>query len=208
MSRRILSVGIALGLASSPVPLATATGGAATAIFAGGCFWCVESDFDKVPGVLRTTSGYIGGHLANPTYDDVTAGGSGHLEAVKIEFDPAEIGYPRLLHIFWRSVDPTDGGGQFCDRGESYTTAVFAVGPEQRRLAEASRTALVRSGVLSAPVATPIETAGSFYPAEDYHQDYHEKNPLRYKFYRFTCGRDRRVKELWGDQAYDGIPRG
>ena len=203
MSRWILSAGIALGLASSPVPLA-----AATAIFAGGCFWCVESDFDKVPGVLRTTSGYTGGHLANPTYDDVTAGGSGHLEAVKIEFDPAEITYPRLLHIFWRSVDPTDGGGQFCDRGESYTTAVFAVSPEQRRLAEASRTALVRSGVLSAPVATPIKTAGSFYPAEDHHQNYHEKNPLRYKFYRFTCGRDRRVKELWGDQAYDGIPRG
>ena len=177
----------------------------ATATFAGGCFWCVESDFDKVPGVVETVSGYTGGTTDNPTYKQVTAGGTGHREAVQIRYDPKQVSYERLLHIFWRSVDPTDGGGQFCDRGESYQTAIFVGNEEERRLAEASREMLEQSMVLDAPVVTPVESAGEFYPAEDYHQDYYTKNPVRYRFYRFSCGRDSRVQQVWGRQAHDGI---
>ena len=144
------------------------------ATFAGGCFWCVESDFDNVPGVLRTISGYTGGNLKDPTYNDVSAGGTGHREAVRIFFDPNKVTYTALLDIFWRSVDPTDAGGQFCDRGVSYETAIFANSAEQRRLAEASKRKLQHSGALNRPIVTPIETAGRFYPAEDYHQDYYK----------------------------------
>ena len=175
------------------------------ATFAGGCFWCVESDFDHVPGVLRTVSGYTGGDVKYPTYSDVTSGSSGHREAVQIFFDPGKVTYAELLEVFWRSVDPTDAGGQFCDRGDSYATAVFVHNAEQRRLAESSRQTLEDSGLLDAPVVTPIETAAEFYPAESYHQDYYEKNPTRYKFYRYTCGRDARVEELWGEQAHQGL---
>ena len=175
-------------------------------IVAGGCFWCVESDFDKVPGVLSTQSGYTGGLLINPTYKQVTRGGSGHLEAVRIEFDPAKTDFATLLEIYWRTVDPTDGGGQFCDRGESYTTAIFAVTPEQKQLAEASKAAIEKSGVLDDPIETQILYATPFYPAEDYHQDYHTKSPIRYRVYRYNCGRDKRVKAIWGDQAYRGVP--
>ena len=185
--------------------LAAAGDGLAVATFAGGCFWCVESDFDKVPGVKETISGYTGGTVENPTYKQVTAGGTGHFEAVQIRYDPTQVSYERLLHVFWRSVDPTDGGGQFCDRGDSYRTAIFAGNEEERMLAEASKAALDRSAVLDAPVVTPIEPAGAFHPAEDYHQDYYAKNPVRYRFYRFSCGRDSRVQQLWGDQAHDGI---
>jgi len=177
----------------------------ATATFAGGCFWCVESDFDTVPGVVETISGYTGGTAADPTYKQVTAGGTGHREAVQIRYDPKQVSYERLLHIFWRSVDPTDGGGQFCDRGESYQTAIFVGNEEERRLAEASKEALERSMVLDAPVVTPIEVGGEFYPAEDYHQDYYEKNPFRYRYYRFACRRDSKVQQVWGKQAHDGI---
>ena len=179
--------------------------GFAVATFAGGCFWCVESDFDTVPGVVETISGYTGGTVENPTYRQVTKGGTGHREAVQIHYDPKQVSYERLLHIFWRSVDPTDGGGQFCDRGESYQTAIFAGSEEERRLAEASREALEQSMVLDAPVVTPIETAGEFYPAEDYHQDYYTKSPFRYRYYRFACGRDSRVQQVWGREAHDGI---
>ena len=179
----------------------------ATATFAGGCFWCVESDFDAVPGVVETISGYTGGTAADPTYKQVTAGGTGHREAVQIRYDPKQVSYERLLHIFWRSVDPTDGGGQFCDRGESYQTAIFAGSEEERRIAEASREMLEQSMVLDASVVTPIEPAGEFYPAEDYHQDYYTKNPFRYRFYRFSCGRDSRVQQVWGKQAHEGIKR-
>ncbi len=168
------------------------------ATFAGGCFWCVESDFDKVPGVLRTISGYTGGLLKDPTYKQVSRGGTGHREAVQIFYDSKKVSYEKLLDIFWRSVDPTDAGGQFCDRGQSYQTAIFANSPAQRRLAEASKQKLNKSEVLKKPIVTPIETAGVFYPAEDYHQDYYKKNPLRYKFYRYACGRDARVGEVWG----------
>ena len=192
----------------SPLPvLAAAADGLAVATFAGGCFWCVESDFDSVPGVVETVSGYTGGTLENPAYKQVTAGGTGHREAVQIRYDPKQVSYARLLHIFWRSVDPTDDGGQFCDRGESYGTAIFVGNEEERLLAEASKETLDQSMVLDAPVVTPVETAGAFYPAEDYHQDYYTKNPVRYRFYRFSCGRDSRVQQVWGRQAHDGIER-
>lgn len=177
-----------------------------TAIFAGGCFWCVESDFDKIPGVLETTSGYIGGKSASPTYKQVSAGGTGHIESVEIVFDPSKVSYKELLTAFWHSVDPTDAGGQFCDRGESYQTTIFTTSNEQKRIAEASKAALGKSGELNAPVVTPIRKATAFYDAEDYHQDYYQKNPIRYKFYRYRCGRDQRVNAVWGDNAYKGIP--
>lgn len=176
----------------------------ATAIVAGGCFWCVESDFDKVPGVVSTVSGYTGGALANPSYKQVSAGGTGHREAVKITFDPSRVSYEELLNVFWRTVDPTDAGGQFCDRGKSYETAIFVESEEQRRIAEASKAAA--DAELDGDIVTPIEDAGPFYPAEEYHQDYYNKNSLQYKYYRWSCGRDARVKEVWGDQAFRGIP--
>jgi peptide-methionine (S)-S-oxide reductase len=177
------------------------------ATFAGGCFWCVESDFDNVPGVVRTISGFTGGTLMDPTYKQVTAGGTGHREAVQIFYDPKKVGYAMLLEIFWRSVDPTDDGGQFCDRGESYETAIFANSPEQKRLAEDSKRRLQLSAVLNQPIVTSIEVAGPFYPAEDYHQNYYQKNPLRYGFYRRGCGRDGRLKDLWGKDALRGIAK-
>ena len=174
------------------------------AIFAGGCFWCVESDFDKVPGVVSTISGYTGGKTENPTYKQVTYGDTGHYEAVEITYDPAKVSYETLLTAFWRSVDPTDDGGQFCDRGHSYKTAVFVANEKERGLAEASKNAAHKA--LDKPIVTPILAAMRFYPAEDYHQDYYKNNPLRYRYYRFSCGRDRRVKDIWGKHAYEGIP--
>ncbi len=175
------------------------------ATFAGGCFWCVESDFDNVTGVVRTTSGYTGGHFADPTYEDVTAGGTGHLKAVQIFFDPNKVSYEILLDVLWHSVDPTDGGSQFCDRGESYKTAIFANSPEQKRLAEESKRELALSSALTQAIVTAVEDAGPFYPAEEYHQDYYNKNPLRYNWYRYGCGRDARIKEIWGEDALRGI---
>ena len=175
------------------------------ATFAGGCFWCVESDFDKVPGVVRTISGYTGGALKNPTYGQITAGGTGHREAVQIIYDSKKTTYATLLEIFWRSVDPTDDDGQFCDRGESYTTAIFSNSPDQKRQAEDSKRNLQQSGVLDQPIVTPIEVAGPFYPAEDYHQNYSRNNPMRYTMYRYGCGRDARIKKLWGEEAHRGI---
>ena len=177
------------------------------ATFAGGCFWCVESDFDRVLGVMRTISGYTGGALKNPTYEQITAGGTGHREAVQIFYDPQKVTYAMLLDIFWRSVDPTDGGGQFCDRGESYATAVFANSPEQKQQAEDSKRNLQQSSVLGQPIVTPIEVAGPFYPAENYHQNYYRKNPVSYRLYRYGCGRDARVTELWGEDAHRGLEK-
>jgi peptide-methionine (S)-S-oxide reductase len=200
----LLSAGLSLGTASLS---GAAEGELEVATFAGGCFWCVESDFDNVPGVVRTISGYTGGALADPTYKQVSAGGTGHREAVQIFYDPQQVGYAMLVEIFWRSVDPTDAGGQFCDRGESYETAIFANSLEQKQQAEVSKRTLERSAVLGRPVVTPIEVAGPFYPAEDYHQDYYKKNPLRYKFYRYRCGRDSRIEELWGEDAHRGIAK-
>jgi peptide-methionine (S)-S-oxide reductase len=177
------------------------------AIFSGGCFWCVESDFDKVPGVLETISGYTGGTQNNPTYKTVTAGGSGHYEAVKIFYDPKKISYEKLLHVFWRSVDPTDDGGQFCDRGHSYKTAIFAKGDEQLKIANASKKVIGKAKLLKDPIVTPILKAGPFFRAEEYHQDFHNKSAVRYNYYRYSCGRNARVKSLWGKEAYSGIPK-
>jgi len=175
----------------------------AVAIFAGGCFWCVESDFDFVPGVLETVSGYTGGNTDNPTYKNHHQGQ--HREVVRITYDPSVVSYDQLLHTFWRSVDPTDTGGQFCDRGHSYTTAIYTMDQEQQKLALASKAELNESGVLKSPIATPVESAGQFWSAEDYHQNYYNKNPLRYKYYRTACGRDKQVKRVWGSQAHSGI---
>jgi peptide-methionine (S)-S-oxide reductase len=173
--------------------------GQAAAVFAGGCFWCMEPPFDALDGVLATKSGYTGGHIARPSYEQVTAGGTGHIEAVHILFDPSRVSYARLLEVFWRNVDPLDAGGQFCDRGESYTTAIFAQDAEQRRLAEASKAEA--EGRLRRRLATPVRDAAPFWPAEDYHQDYYQKNPARYRFYRWNCGRDARLRAVWGAEA-------
>ncbi len=167
-----------------------------TAIFAGGCFWCVESDFDKVQGVVETISGYTGGTVDNPTYKQVTTGTTGHYEAVQITFDADIVSYDQLLYVFWRTVDPTDAGGQFCDRGSSYRTAIFAT-DAQLPAARASKAALN----IGAEIVTPILPATTFYPAEDYHQNYYTTNSLSYKFYRARCGRDARVRQIWGDEA-------
>jgi peptide-methionine (S)-S-oxide reductase len=175
-----------------------AQGGQAVAVFAGGCFWCVEADFDKLPGVISTTSGYTGGRVPNPTYEQVSYERTGHYEAVRIVYDPKRVSYVRLLDHFWRNIDPTDAAGQFCDKGESYRSAIFALTPEQRRLAEASKARLAASGRLKAPVATAVVAGAPFYPAEGYHQDYYKKNPIKYRFYRARCGRDARLREVWG----------
>jgi methionine-S-sulfoxide reductase len=169
----------------------------AKATFAGGCFWCMEPPFDELEGVLSTTSGYTGGKVSNPSYEQVSSGGTGHLESVEIAYDPAKVSFEKLLEVFWRNVDPTDGGGQFCDRGEQYQTAIFFHGEDERRIAEESKRKLVESGILKKPIVTSIRPAGPFYSAEEYHQDYYKKNPLRYKFYRTGCGRDRVLENLW-----------
>jgi peptide methionine sulfoxide reductase msrA/msrB len=168
-----------------------------TATFAGGCFWCTQSDFDKHNGVVEAVSGYTGGHKGNPTYEDVKSGLSGHLEAVQIRFDPGKISYDKLLEIFWRHVDPTDNGGQFVDRGSQYRTAIFFHDAVQKASAEESRLALSRSGKFSKPIATEILPLKKFFPAEDYHQQYYKKNPLRYKFYRSNSGRDQFLRNVW-----------
>lgn len=178
----------------------TKRGELATATFAGGCFWCMEPPYDKVDGVVATISGYTGGHKANPTYEEVTSGTTGHLEAVQVLYDPAKAGYEQLLDIFWRNVNPTDPGGQFVDRGSQYRTAIFYHDAEQQRLAEASKAALAASGQFLAPIVTPILPAGPFYPAEEYHQDFYEKNPVRYKFYRYNSGRDQFLNTVWGKE--------
>jgi peptide-methionine (S)-S-oxide reductase len=173
-----------------------AENGLQTAVFAGGCFWCVEEAFDTVEGVVETTSGYIGGTVPNPTYKQVTAGNTGHAEAVQVRYDPAKVGYARLLDVFWRNVDPLDAGGQFCDRGSSYRSAIFFTTADQERLARTSKKQIAER--LRATVATEIVPAGTFYPAESYHQNYHAENPLKYKFYKWNCGRAQRLDELWG----------
>ena len=168
------------------------------ATFAGGCFWCMEPPFDAVPGVFSTTSGYAGGRVKNPTYEQVSSGGTGHAEVVQVVYDPARIRYERLLEVFWRNVDPLDAGGQFCDRGRQYRTAIFFEGETQKGAAEESKRRLEASGRLSGPIVTEITPLETFYPAEEYHQDFHRKSPIRYKTYRFGCGRDRRLEALWG----------
>ena len=194
----VLALGAPLLGAQQSGTTAQPANGSATATFAGGCFWCMEPPFDKLEGVISTTSGYTGGSKADPTYREVSSGGTGHAEVVQVAYDPAKVSYEKLLEVFWRNVDPLDPGGQFCDRGSQYRTAIFAETEEQRRLAEASKQALADSGRFEHPIATEVVEASTFYPAEDYHQDYYEKNPVRYKFYRWNCGRDQRLAELWG----------
>lgn len=170
-----------------------------SAIFAGGCFWCMEPPFDKLDGVVSTTSGYIGGHQKDPTYKQVSAGVTGHTEAVEIVFDPDKVSYEKLLEVFWLNIDPFNARGQFCDFGTQYRTGIFYLDDEQRKLAEKSRQRVIEK--LGKPVVTEITAATKFYPAEDYHQNYYQVNPVRYNYYRWSCGRDRRLKELWGEQA-------
>ena len=177
------------------------TEGLAQATFAGGCFWCMEKPFDQLDGVISTTSGYTGGQQENPTYKQVSSGSTGHAEAVQVVYDPEKISYEQLLGVFWRNVDPLDAGGQFCDRGNQYRTGIFYHNDDQRRLAEQAKQQLATSGELQKPVVTEVVKFQAFYPAEDYHQDYYQKNSLQYKLYRTACGRDRRLTELWGDAA-------
>lgn len=191
-----MGAGRAQGPAASPRPdtLATAT-------FAGGCFWCMEHPFDQLPGVVSVTSGYTGGHVKNPTYQQVSSGTTGHAESVQVVYDLRRIDYAALLEVFWHNIDPLTPNAQFCDHGSQYRSAIFYHDEEQRRLAEESKRRLEASGRFTQPIVTEIVPASTFYPAEEYHQHYYRKNPIRYKFYRWNCGRDRRLKELWGDQA-------
>lgn len=169
------------------------------AAFAGGCFWCMETEFDKLEGVKTVISGYTGGHKKNPTYEEVSSGVTGHAESIEVTYDPAVVSYSKLLDVFWHNIDPTVKDRQFCDVGAQYRTAIWYYTEEQRRLAEESKNALEKSHRFKGPIYTEITQATQFYPAEDYHQKYYQKNPLRYKFYRYNCGRDQRLKELWGN---------
>ena len=171
------------------------------ATFAGGCFWCMEHPFDKIPGVVSVTSGYTGGRKKNPTYEEVSAGGTGHAESVQVVYDPAKVTYEKLLNVFWHNIDPTAKDRQFCDTGHQYRSAIFYHNEGQYRLALQSKALLEKNKTFKEHVVTEIVEAAEFYPAEDYHQQYYKKNPIRYKFYRTSCGRDRRLKELWGSAA-------
>jgi len=177
---------------------AAGNGTPSKAYFAGGCFWCMEEAFEKVEGVLSASSGYMGGTVANPSYEAVSAGRTGHAESVEVVYDPAKVSYQRLLDAFWHNVDPVTPNAQFCDHGNQYRSAIFFQTEEEKRAAEASRHAIEQSKRFNEPIVTQIVVASQFYAAEEYHQDYYEKNPLRYKFYRFNCGRDQRLEELWG----------
>lgn len=168
------------------------------ATFGSGCFWCTEADFDKVEGVVETISGYMGGTTPNPTYEQVSSGTTGHAEVLQLKYDPERVTYEQLLEVYWRNVDPLDSGGQFCDRGSQYRPVIFYHNEEQKRLAEASKAALEASGRFDQPIVVEIAPASTFTPAEDYHQDFHLRNPLRYMVYRIGCGRDARLEALWG----------
>ncbi len=204
--RRLLAAalfGAAFAMAhAQPASPGSTTGSAtAKATFAGGCFWCVEADFDKIDGVISTTSGYTGGTLKNPTYEQVSAKLTGHAEAVEIVYDPRKVSYERLLEYFWRTIDPTVKDRQFCDAGSPYRTAIYVHDQAQLQAAQASKAALEKSKPFKEPIVTEIALAGPFYAAEEYHQDYYKKNPVRYKYYRTSCGREARLKQLWGDKA-------
>jgi peptide-methionine (S)-S-oxide reductase len=196
--KTLLSLALLITAASAPAaegdpsPTETAT-------FAGGCFWCMQPPFENLPGVISTTVGYTGGHTKNPTYEEVSAGDTGHAESVEIVFDPTRIRYDQLLDVFWHNVDPLTPEAQFCDQGHQYRSVIFYHGEEQRRLAEESKQRLEASKSFDRPIVTEIVAASAFYPAEEYHQKYHEKNPARYAFYRWNCGRDQRLKALWGE---------
>jgi len=191
----VVIIGLSFSLIQPERSTATAP---AKAYFAGGCFWCMEEAFEKVEGVLMAVSGYMGGTLANPTYEQVSAGGTGHAESVEVTYDPAKVSYEKLLDTFWRNVDPLTPNAQFCDHGNQYRAAIFPSTPEEQKLAEASRKRLEESKKFHSPIVTQIVAATAFYQAEEYHQDFYKKNPVRYKFYKFNCGRTQRLEEVWG----------
>lgn len=195
----IFAHGISAGNENLPRQTARTAGTLEIATFAGGCFWCMEPPFDTLPGVVSVTSGYTGGTVRNPTYEQVVAGGTGHAEAVRISFDPTKISYEKLLGVFWRNIDPTVRDRQFCDVGHQYRAAIFYHSESQRRSAIASKEALQKTRPFKEPIVTEIVAAGDFYRAEEYHQQYYRKNPIRYKYYRTSCGRDHRLRELWGN---------
>ena len=203
------AVGLASTRADAPKPDEPTTAPAAknrtlaTAIFAGGCFWCMEPPFEKLEGVVSVTSGYTGGPEKSPSYREVSSGNTGHVEAVRVEYDPTVVSYEYLLEVFWRQIDPTDDGGQFADRGKQYRTAIFVDGRKQRELAEASKKRLEKSGVFDEPIVTKIRPEGPFYPAEKYHQDYYKKNPAHYKRYRIGSGRERFLESVWGNRPLE-----
>jgi peptide-methionine (S)-S-oxide reductase len=186
---------------SSDLPRAAQAAATAKATFAGGCFWCMEPPFDKLPGVMSTTSGYMGGKTKNPTYEQVSSGTTGHTEVVQVEYDPAKVSYEKLLEVFWRNIDPTQRDGQFCDHGTQYRSEIFYHDDTQRKLAEESKGQLAKSKPFKGDIVTEVTRAGEFYRAEDYHQDFYVRNPVRYKFYRSGCGRDARLKAVWGKLA-------
>ena len=215
--RRVLPLLILLGASmkasAGPIEVASASStpdssaasarpSEAVAIFAGGCFWCMEPPFDKLPGVISTTSGYTGGRVPNPDYEQVSSGGTGHAEAIKIVYDPALVSFTKLLDVFWRNIDPFAVDYQFCDHGDQYRSGIFAVDAEQMKLAEQSKRVLEDPKHLGKAIATQIVPASTFYPAEDYHQDYYTKNPVRYKYYRYSCGRDKRLEQIWGGSGH------
>jgi peptide-methionine (S)-S-oxide reductase len=208
----ILVPGVALAASTASKPAATSTPAAATtaapakaalqtATFAGGCFWCVETDFEQRPGIVSVVSGFTGGQKLNPTYEEVSAGGTGHAESVEITFDPSKVTYAKLLDIFWHSIDPTQANGQFCDHGNQYRSAIFYHDETQHRLADQSKRDIEASKILKKPIVTQIVAATKFYPAEEYHQDFWKKDPVRYTSYREGCGRDKRLVEVWGKLA-------
>jgi len=194
----LLSTGIGMApVAAQGTKAAPPKPATAKAVFAGGCFWCVEEAFDKVPGVIATTSGYTGGRTKNPTYEQVSSESTGHAEAVLVEYDPSKVTYQKLVDVLWRNIDPTQRNGQFCDHGSSYRSAIFYLDDEQRRIAEASKSELVKDKPFRGEIVTEVTKASDFYPAEGYHQDYYQRNPIRYKFYKTGCGREARLKQLW-----------
>jgi len=197
----VLAAGAALAQTSTPPPKSMTGPRVAVATFAGGCFWCMEPPFDKLEGVISTISGYTGGTTQRPTYEQVSAGSTGHAEAVQVTYDPSKVSYEKLLDVFWHNIDPTVRDRQFCDVGSQYRSAIFVHDAEQRRLAEASKAALERSRPFKGAIVTPVVDASTFYPAEEYHQDYYRKNPIQYQYYRIGCGRDLRLRQLWGELA-------
>ena len=208
MGRKVLLGLVAWGLLAVVSAANPKAGGGQTsdaryekATFAGGCFWCMEPPFDELPGVISTTSGYTGGRTKNPTYEQVSSGGTGHAEVVEVVYDPSKITYARLLDVFWKNIDPITPNRQFCDIGSQYRSAIYYHNEEQKRLAEASKKALEDSGRFQQPIVTEIAAAAPFYRAEEYHQDYYKKNPIRFKFYKYNCGRDQRLEKLWGTSS-------
>ena len=201
MKKTTVVLGLLAAMGSAAAHQESLDSQGAKATFAGGCFWCMEEAFEKVEGVSSVISGYAGGSKANPTYKQVSSGRTGHTEAIEVTYDPETVGYHELLQVFWRNIDPTDGSGQFCDKGSQYRSAVFYRDEEQKRFIEESKKALDESKPFDEPIVTEILPASMFYPAEEYHQDYYKRNPIRYRYYKYGCGRAQRLKELWGPKT-------